>query len=67
VRTPHLSCKRGKRVRILLRGGEEIIAKFEDRTARYVVLEGGRKIACAQILSFGLYREHGNNKLETKE
>lgn len=57
MRTPHMCCRRGKRVRIVLRGDEVIIGKFKDRTANFVILEDGRRIAPHDIRSFGLYRE----------
>lgn len=54
VRTPHSSTNRGKRVWIILRSGERFIAKFEARTAKFVVLDGGRKVRMRDIRSFSL-------------
>jgi hypothetical protein len=55
-KTPHTSVRKGKRVRIVLRDGEEIIDKFDNGTDRFVFLEGGRKIEKVTIRSFGIYR-----------
>lgn len=59
---PHTRCTKGKRVRIVLHSGEEIIGKFFERTGKFVVLEGNVRIAGRNIRSFGLYREHEPQK-----
>jgi hypothetical protein len=42
VKTPHTSCRRGKKVRIVLRDGTELITTFIERTGQFVVTEAGR-------------------------
>lgn len=56
ILSPHTSVRKGKRVRIVLRDGTEIIEKFEESTDRYVFLQNGQKIAKADIRSFGIFR-----------
>jgi hypothetical protein len=56
VRTPHLSCKKGTTVRIVLRDGTEVVDKFLERKGKYVLLEGG-KLQTNAIKTFGV-RKH---------
>ena len=54
-RTCHLSCNKGKRVRVLLRNGEIIIDKFVEKKGRFVLLEG-RKLRTVEIKSFVIFK-----------
>jgi len=58
---PHTSARQGKRVRIVLDSGEEIIGKFQESRERYVYVDD-RKIEVKHIRSFGLYRPHSSPK-----
>lgn len=53
MRMPHTATHRGKRVRVVLRSGEEIRGKFEGRTDRWIMIDG-RKILKRDIRSFGI-------------
>ncbi|WP_250533512.1 hypothetical protein [Caballeronia sp. AZ10_KS36] len=53
MKTPHTSCARGTRVRVVLRSGEVIVAKFVERTGKFVLLEGHR-LRGADIRTFGI-------------
>jgi len=55
MRTPHTSCSKGKRVRLVLRDGTEIKDKFIERTDKYVFLEYG-KYAKRSIKSFSILK-----------
>lgn len=59
LRTPHTSAPRGSRVRIVLRSGETMHARFMERTAQFVVVEmdGERKrLRGREIQSFCIDR-----------
>lgn len=56
-RLTHTGTFRGKRVRVKLKDGTVIIAKFHDRNDRYVFLEGYRRISKSDIDSFGNYKD----------
>lgn len=55
MKTPHTSCARGTRVRVVLRTGEVIVAKFLERTGKFVLLEGHR-LRGGDIKNFGIKR-----------
>jgi hypothetical protein len=56
MRSPHTSCPRGKRVRIVMRSGEIIIDKFVDRTSRFIVLEEYGRLASGSVCSFAILK-----------
>lgn len=56
MKTPHTSCARGTRVRVVLRNGDVIIAKFLERTGKFLVLEGYR-LRGGDVKTFGINRE----------
>lgn len=56
MKTPHTSCARGTKVRLVLRNGDVIVAKFVERTGKFIVLEGHR-LRGVDLKSFGIYRE----------
>jgi hypothetical protein len=51
MRVPHTATRRGKRVKIILRNGSELVGKFLDRTDRWVELDTGR-VMKSDIRSF---------------
>jgi hypothetical protein len=53
--TPHTSCRKGLRVRVVLRDGTVIVDRFVERTGQYVVLENHRLRGRA-IKTFGIYK-----------
>jgi hypothetical protein len=53
MRTPHSSCQRGKRVRVVLMDGSEFSEKFVERTGKFVVTET-HKLKVGQIRSFSI-------------
>jgi len=65
-RIPHTAAPRGKRVRVMLRNGTELIDKFIDRTDRHIILENHGKVEKSQIRSFSIYKppSRGNGEDE---
>lgn len=59
MRTPHTSCKRGKRVKIITRSGERIISKFIEKKGENIVLENGT-YTVSEIRSFSIYKPTTN-------
>jgi len=55
MRTPHTAVKKGKRVKVVLKSGEEFVDKFIDRKSRYVTFET-RKVLKGDIKSFGIFK-----------
>jgi hypothetical protein len=55
MKTPHTSCPRGTRVRIVLRNGDVIIDRFVERTGKFIVLAGHR-LRGGELKSFSIYR-----------
>lgn len=55
MRTPHSSCRKGKRVRLILRTGELIISKFVENKGHVIVLESG-DYTMDQVKSFSIYK-----------
>jgi hypothetical protein len=55
-KTPHTCCRRGKRVHVVLKDGTEFIAKFIERTGRFCLFEGGRRIARGEITVFTIVK-----------
>ena len=54
---PHTSCRRGKRVRIVLFSGDVIIGKFNESSDKYVFLEDDVRILKKDIKAFGIYKQ----------
>lgn len=52
---PHTSTYKGKRVIIILKNGEQLIGKFMDKKAHFVILDKF-KIPIAMIKSFSIYK-----------
>lgn len=55
MRTPHSSCKKGKRVRLILRDGTVIVSKFVGKKGHDVVLESG-VYGMGDIRAFSIYK-----------
>ena len=55
MRTPHTAAKKGKRVKVVLKNGEEFIGKFVDRKSKYVMFET-RKVLKGDIKSFAIFK-----------
>jgi hypothetical protein len=55
MKTPHTSCARGTRVRVVLRSGDVIIDRFVERTGKFIVLAGHR-LRGGDVKTFGIYR-----------
>lgn len=53
MRTPHTSCKRGKRVKLIFRDGTSTISKFVEKKGGCVILENG-KYEIKTIRAFGI-------------
>jgi hypothetical protein len=56
MRTPHTSCRKGKRVIVTLRDGSRHIDKFVERIGKGVVLENLGLIKVKQLRAFTIYR-----------
>lgn len=56
MKSPHTSCPRGTKVRVVTRGGEVIIDRFVERTGKFIVLRG-RRLRGDELKSFTIYRE----------
>lgn len=52
MRIPHTSCHRGKRVKVVLKNGTEVIGRFENRTDKWIVLKDVGRINKADIRAF---------------
>lgn len=66
MRTPHSSCRKGKRVRIILRNGNQIIDKFKDKKSNRIILDSG-EINIADIRAFSIYKPFKNADRNAKE
>lgn len=55
MRTPHTAVKKGKRVKVVLKNGEEFVDKFIDRKSRYVTFET-RRVLKGDIKSFAIFK-----------
>ena len=60
MRTPHSSCPRGKRVRIVLANGNEFTERFIERTPKFIVTEGHR-LTVDQVRSFSIAKPKDSN------
>lgn len=56
TKTPHTACRRGKRVRVILRDGTRIRDVFKDRTDKFVFLRDVGKVPRVEIRSFQIDR-----------
>lgn len=56
MRTPHLACKKGKKVIIGLRTGETIEDVFEEKHSQYIVVKDAGKIQIREIRFFLIKR-----------
>lgn len=56
MRTPHTSCRKGKRIRCVLKNGTVFIDKFVDKKANYVIFETEGKIEIGNIKNFSIYK-----------
>lgn len=55
MKTPHSSCRRGKKVRLILRDGTVIVSKFVENKGHDVVLESG-VYGMGEIRAFSIYK-----------
>lgn len=56
AKLPHTSCQRGKRVRLILKDGSQIISKFVEKKGNtHVVLELG-SYPVTNIRAFSIYK-----------
>lgn len=55
AKAPHTTAHRGKRIRVVLRSGETFVAKFVERTGKYIIFED-RKIRGRDIRSFSILK-----------
>lgn len=60
MKTPHSCCRRGKRIRLVLRSGAIIVSKFIERTGKFVILESGRYEMC-DIKSFTINKNYDSH------
>lgn len=51
MRTPHTSCRRGKRVTIMTKDGRLVSGRFVERKGRFVVLDT-EKVPSGDVRSF---------------
>lgn len=55
MRTPHTSCRKGKRVIVTLKDGSRFIDKFLEQTGKFNLFENHR-VKTSEILSFGIFK-----------
>lgn len=56
MRTPHLSCRQGKRVLIKLRDGTRFVAKFKEKKGNFIHFLDHYRVPIAEILVFSIYK-----------
>lgn len=56
MRTPHTSCPRGKRVRVVLKDGTEFVDKFMEHTAGHLVIFAAHQVRQGDIKIFTILR-----------
>jgi dephospho-CoA kinase len=61
MRTPHTSCRKGKRVRIILRDGTQVITKFIETVGHEIRTEDG-KFNAGEIRAFSIYKKLAGDK-----
>jgi hypothetical protein len=59
MRIPHTATHRGKRVKIVLRDGTEIVDRFIDRTDKWVVLKENGRVNKSDIRAFIVIKNGG--------
>ncbi len=59
MRIPHTATHRGKRVKVVLRDGTEIIDRFIDRTDKWVVLKENGRVNKSDIRAFIVIKNGG--------
>ena len=57
MRTPHTSCFRGTRVRIILKNGQIIDGKFKERTGNFIILFSGLKVRAGEVKAFMIVKD----------
>jgi len=57
MRTGHLSVRRGKRVKVFLRNGEPLIAKFKQKTDKLVLFFDHEPIPTVNIRTLTIFKE----------
>lgn len=57
MRTGHLSVQQGKRVLVLMRDGNHILAKFKQRKGRFIEFFDHESIRSNLIRTLSLYKE----------
>lgn len=65
--TPHTSCRRGKRVRVVTQSGQVIIDKFVERTGKGIILRKTGFLRGRDIKAFSLFRAPGFDIPEKSE
>lgn len=56
MRTPHTSCRKGKRVRVVMKDGTIFIDKFVEQTGKFNIFEG-HKVRTGEIRAFSIYKK----------
>lgn len=56
MKTPHSSCPRGKRVRVVLKSGEIFVARFLEKTQKQIVIFDTRQVKVGDMKSFTIVR-----------
>lgn len=64
MKTPHTAVYKGKRVKVILRDGEEFIDKFVDRKSRFVIFENHSKVLRGSIKSFAIIKTQPKDYLK---
>lgn len=49
--TIHTTFPKGKRIRLIMKKGHHVIGRYEGKTARHIVLQGGHKYEIGRIRS----------------
>ncbi len=62
VRIPHTACYRGKKVKVILRDGTEIVDYFMDRTDRWIVLRETGRIMKSDLRAFIILKAENKKK-----
>ncbi len=56
MRLGHTACRRGKRVRIILRDGTALVDQFMERSDKAIYLKNTGKISKKDMRSFSIYK-----------
>lgn len=57
MRLPHTSCYRGKKVKVVLKNGQEIIDHFRERTDRWIVLRRSGRVMKSDVKAFFIIKK----------